>query len=992
MSADAAQPGPTDLVSQALLAELAKKVRELGLVVWVDAEGHYTGWADRFASQAGSPGAAVPYPFVRYRNSYLELMLALEPYANDLHPEHVLVHLPGLNKDTVRETPVFELYKAGKTFEKNLATLVREAARGEARPEEVEKFLASSDVSLESADAWLAGLRAAPRDEFSLRVETWGVEDVALGLFRSDARLTQDLAKNGKRLFSFLEKGLGITAAWCEFMGMDPELSAAGATTLVATWLMAVEFVSDLTTAPSTAALVPLAKLGPYKEVCRRLAERARVEEPEIYANFAGDLQDKLLADRSHPASVLGSIDTFRFEEATTRVAALAALAAGDWEGANRFADEHTPQKCFWVRRSEGLQRTWEVLRHAAAAGCAIAQFPQPLKGCASLEEAVERYATRLAHVDRLHRFFEQRAHALIAHDLDDYDQLLEARTVLRAAYRAWADGLTRAFAQLCKNYGVLPPPELRQRHVFSSVVQPLVEQGGRVAFFMVDALRFEMAQALAEELKRDKFSVALQPRLAELPTITSVGMNALAPVDKNGRLQPAFEGDKLAGMRNGGYTVKAPADRVRAMRERSGSALDFELDELSAMNSTELKRALGTKPGLIVVRSRELDDAGEVGMHLGTFDHTLTLLRSAVSLLQQAGVERFVIASDHGFLLQDSGAQKVPFGGSKRSADRRHVLASAPSGMPDVLEVPFAALEYDAETPQYLVFRQDTALFDVATKIAPFVHGGNSLQERVIPVLVVERQGRRGKTTTKYEIIAVPEVGKLGRQRLRLSLRLQKESSAALSFHAPKAIALAFRVPKRTDVQLTLLDATPPAKLMDGRISLPPNGESAVIEFELEGETDERLRVEVYHPDAVEDVAAKVVEGFFEVFRNRRLPKAKDTETPPAATAAAATETPRSPTPAPAAVPVAPLTVAPVVDAGPAGDWQSLIGDVEFRKVLVFIEQRRSMNEAELAQVLGSARRVRAFSREFDTLMARVPFAVEIVIVGGLKTYVRKE
>jgi hypothetical protein len=79
-------------------------------------------------------------------------------------------------------------------------------------------------------------------------------------------------------------------------------------------------------------------------------------------------------------------------------------------------------------------------------------------------------------------------------------------------------------------------------------------------------------------------------------------------------------------------------------------------------------------------------------------------------------------------------------------------------------------------------------------------------------------------------------------------------------------------------------------------------------------------------------------------------------------------------------------------VDAGPAGDWQSLIGDVEFRKVLVFIEQRRSMNEAELAQVLGSARRVRAFSREFDTLMARVPFAVEIVIVGGLKTYVRKE
>ena len=203
------------IVSQALLTEVQKKVRELGLVVWVDAEGHFTDWVDRESTLAGSGASAVGYPIVPYRNSYLELMLALEPYANDLHPEHVLVHLPGLNKDTVRETPVFELYKAGKSFEKNLTTLVREAARGEARPEEVEKFFAAGNVSLESADAWLAGLRAAPRDEFSLYVDARGVDEVVLGLLQADARLTKELEANGKRLFSFLEKELGVTAAWC---------------------------------------------------------------------------------------------------------------------------------------------------------------------------------------------------------------------------------------------------------------------------------------------------------------------------------------------------------------------------------------------------------------------------------------------------------------------------------------------------------------------------------------------------------------------------------------------------------------------------------------------------------------------------------------------------------------------------------------------------------------------------------------------------------
>ena len=205
-------------------------------------------------------------------------------------------------------------------------------------------------------------------------------------------------------------------------------------------------------------------------------------------------------------------------------------------------------------------------------------------------------------------------------------------------------------------------------------------------------------------------------------------------------------------------------------------------------------------------------------------------------------------------------------------------------------------------------------------------------------------------------------------------------DSSAALSFHAPKTIALALRIPKRDNIQLTVLDATPPAKLSDGRILLPPNGESTVVEFELEGPTDEMLRVEVFHPDAVEDVEPKVVEGFFEVFRNRRSQKARDVEPSPVAPSTVQRAQPSSDHAEPASAP------------GPAGDWKSLIEDAGFRDVLVYIQQHRTMNEAELGQTLGSARRVRAFSREFDNLMSRVPFSVEIAIVSGLKTYVRKD
>src|SRR5690606_14885120 len=124
---------------------------------------------------------------------------------------------------------------------------------------------------------------------------------------------------------------------------------------------------------------------------------------------------------------------------------------------------------------------------------------------------------------------------------------------------------------------------------------------------------------------------------------------------------------------------------------------------------------------------------AGEKGLHLETFEATLVRVREAVQRLQRAGISRFVLASDHGFLLQDiQTTEQVDY---KDSPKRRHVLSPQRAGMAEALEVPLSALDYDADEA-FLVFRRDTAIWKVKEKIAPFVHGGNSLQERVIPVL----------------------------------------------------------------------------------------------------------------------------------------------------------------------------------------------------------------------------------------------------------------
>jgi hypothetical protein len=131
---------------------------------------------------------------------------------------------------------------------------------------------------------------------------------------------------------------------------------------------------------------------------------------------------------------------------------------------------------------------------------------------------------------------------------------------------------------------------------------------------------------------------------------------------------------------------------------------------------------------------------------------------------------------------------------------------------------------------------------------------------------------------------------------------------------------------------------------------------------------------VEIFHPEAQEDVTAKIVEGFFDVARDRRLAKPKGKSEPAPAE--------------PAAAPSGPVEAVPARST----EWGDLVADEGFRKVLEIIEKRRNINETELVQVLGSARRVRAFSRHFDGLRRVMPFDIEVTVVSGMKAYTRKD
>jgi len=949
-------------VAAALEQELLAELRRHGTVVWLDGARTFVSFVDGLLDR--SKAGAFPFPVVAYRGSFLELLLALEPFGSGLDNAPLLIHMPSYTEETIRKTPVLELYESGVRFRRAPETLLREVAAGKVAPEALERFLAQKAPTLEAADEWLASQLDSSREGLARTLDTLGARTVLDGavetLSRRDGFLTKRVGTAAERevLQAFFSRYTGFGPAWLTFFDRGggegtPEGELSDLLSAWIGWLLAVEYVHDLTRQPQLPELAALLALSPpLVKVCTSLVEHLREKHPDAYATFADEvelhLQDELPAVR---AEDLGRIDTFRVEEQRVLEAAVAALAAGEWAKVKAWADVRTEDRSFWLRRDPARRRSWALVREGAELGIVLTGCPRPLEAIQGLPEAVERYASAAFAVDRAHRRFEQRQATLLDSQVPHFGDLKGCVHVLRQAYREWADRLATDFARICRAAGFLPEDSLQQRTLFEQVVLPAASDE-RLALFLLDAFRFEMATELLDELKAPGTVVDLKPRLAELPTVTSVGMNALAPVSQAGRLQVA---GAFAGFKTGEFTVRTPEDRARAIGQRAGGShgkqsLLLKLSDVCDADPEQLKRRIASAR-VVVVHGTEVDDAGEANVGPATFELSLRQLRSAWAQLQRAGVKSFVFTADHGFMLLDETTRTVPFG--KRTDPKpRYVLDELARAEPGMVNVSLQALGYDG-LAGHLLFREDTALFATTRAGATFVHGGNSLQERVIPVLTVRRERAPVASHVRYEVRARREKDAMGVRRL--SLRVVT-AAGQLGFTTRRDVTLALRAVGEPGVSVVLKDLSGQGAIQDGRLRLPADGEGAELFFSLEGAASGQARIEVYHPDGVEKLDPVTLEDWFEVdFRRGGAAEPQ---------------------------------------AAPAGrelSWTDAFASDGERRVFVHLQDHGSITEAEVTQFLGSPRAFRRFSLAFDELLRKVPFKVRIETAPDGKRYVKE-
>ena len=204
-------------------------------------------------------------------------------------------------------------------------------------------------------------------------------------------------------------------------------------------------------------------------------------------------------------------------------------------------------------------------------------------------------------------------------------------------------------FVKHVETTGWPPAGRLANADTFDRLVADgLKESGRKVAYLMVDALRYELGVALEKLLSEDG-PVELQAAYAQLPTLTLVGMASLLPGARTSLTLVAGEprtrtqaGRGASGQRGSAYECAGEALRGSLLGDVAQRFRAWQTEDSGDCRPTGTAFNGNRQP----LRKQPREST------LGLIPGTLKLIRVALHKLRGMGFKEAVIVTDHGFFL----------------------------------------------------------------------------------------------------------------------------------------------------------------------------------------------------------------------------------------------------------------------------------------------------------------------------------------------------
>lgn len=510
------------------------------------------------------------------------------------------------------------------------------------------------------------------------------------------------------------------------------------------------EFAFDCpSTLPETLAGIARAE-AQFRDAVYAICDRMRGSDDtrEGYIRLATGLEKTLrLPSLTAHLSELGVRDTFPFEERVYLSRLLSLSQACDLPAAHLIVQQR--RQSVWRSLPERAL-LWKLAERCMdflqAAGDWAVRAP---RSDSSVRNWIDAYteASGLWLVDRQQRLVEQGAAECVEHA-----EVSDLITLCRQRYREVAETAQAHFLQAVSREGWPPEGGRRQSQTFNAHVAPALAERRKVAYFLVDALRYEMGRDLGQVL--EVFGpVSVGGAVTVFPTTTPCGMAALMPgadgafalVEDGEDLIPTIAGRPLAGSK----------ERMALLKEQYGDRFrDVTLGDLLSASHKKLQGLLGSAD-FLAVRTQDIDALGEgpsLFLARKFMSSILEDVRNATGRLAALGFETFVYGADHGHIL----LPEVPPGdvvpeppGIWKKAKRRCRLGSSHGSSPGVMVFPASRMGIVGPVHDFVV----TTGFKVFSAGEGYFHEGLSLQECLIPVVVLQAREQPGGQSEQVQV-----------------------------------------------------------------------------------------------------------------------------------------------------------------------------------------------------------------------------------------------
>jgi len=319
------------------------------------------------------------------------------------------------------------------------------------------------------------------------------------------------------------------------------------------------------------------------------------------------------------------------------------------------------------------------------------------------------------------------------------------------------------------------------QEEFYTAYVDKIISRNDRdkVAVIISDAMRYEVAAELQEILnKNTNGTVELTSMAGCLPSYTKLGMAALLPHKK---LEFQKEHILVDGINSDGID-----NRQKILTQTTEESIAFRFKELRDLRRDDAREKIKGKR-VIYIYHNKIDDTGDNHSSedevFKAADETIRETEDMVNrLVNSLNISNIIITADHGFLytrdaLKDidvidiSGFDKDRF----ITQNKRFIISTEKT---DLMNTHRFVMDYvsDTQNPLYLYIPYADLRFKMAGGGRNYVHGGLTLQEIVIPVLLYNHKtlsdlDKKGIEYGKVGIILIGQTRKITNNPFKITL-----------------------------------------------------------------------------------------------------------------------------------------------------------------------------------------------------------------------------